>query len=72
MNAPFAMQWKMFLLFIIHLPDVEKAEFTISPNDINFDSEHYFDNYINNTESVFWTEKSLIDALEKILLKNQF
>lgn len=50
----------------------KKAEFTISPNDINFDSEHYFDNYINNTESVFWTEKSLIDALEKILLKNNF
>lgn len=50
----------------------KKAEFTISPNDINFDTEHYFDNYINNTESVFWTEKSLIDALEKILSKNQF
>jgi hypothetical protein len=31
----------------------KKSEFTLSPNDINFNSEHYFDNYINNTESVF-------------------
>ncbi len=50
----------------------KKSEFTLSPNDINFNSEHYFDNYINNTESVFWTEKSLIEAIEKILSKNKF
>jgi nitrogenase molybdenum-iron protein alpha/beta subunit len=42
----------------------------LSPHDLSFNPEHYFDNYINNVESVFWTEESLIKSIKKILSKN--
>ena len=52
--------WLKDSFIVYHSPAwcKKKSEFTLSPNDLNFNENHYFDNYINNVESVFWTEES--------------
>ena len=64
--------WLKDSFIIYHSPAwcKKKSEFTLSPNDLNFNENHYFDNYINNVESVFWTEESLIKSIDKILENN--
>lgn len=86
LNKPTTLNYAKYLgmhLFLYGLKDVlivyhspagckKKSEFTLSPNDISFNENHYFDNYINNAESIFWTEDSLIQALRDILLKELY
>lgn len=64
--------WLKDSFIVYHSPAwcKKKAEFTLSPNDLHFNENHYFDNYINNVESVFWTEESLINSINTILEKN--
>jgi len=61
--------WVRDSFIVYHSPAwcKKKSEFTLSPNDLNFNENHYFDNYINNVESVFWTEESLIKSIDNIL-----
>ena len=64
--------WLKDSFIVYHSPAwcKKKSEFTLSPNDLYFNENHYFDNYINNVESVFWTEESLIKSIDEILENN--
>jgi len=66
--------WIKDAFIVYHSPAwcKKKSEFTLSPNDFNFNENHYFDNYINNVESIFWTEDSLINSIRGILNKKSF